>query len=165
MKRTVLFAAALLIGLPAASVSQEEQEQEVVLTAEDLSGIARDTDEALTFARALSELVKRSHAQADEQAGLVQLLTEFASGDNGIKRAIAVDAVKSLPSSARETMVGVLTDLAGRAPDGPATRLYVRGLGQNGDSGLAALAGLVNAGSLSGDAEALARVYLRPATD
>lgn len=163
MKRTVLVLAALLVGLPAATLSQEPAQQST-LTAEELASVARDAEDALTFARAVSQLVKRAHVQADERTALVELLTEFASGDDGIKRAIAVDAVKSLPSGAREAMVGVLSDLAGRAPDGPATRLYVRGLGQNGDSGLSALRGLVNAGSLSGDAEALARIYLRPAS-
>ncbi len=155
MRRMLLLCAALLLAVPGAA-----QEAPTRATTATLLQAARSTDDAVVFARSIAGLIRRAHEVPAERRSVTEGLTEFVGGGNAVKRAIAVDAVKSLPTDARSSMVPALSRMAERSPDGPVTRLYVRGLAEAGPPGLEALRQMVGRGRLSGDALALARMYL-----
>jgi hypothetical protein len=156
--RLLLFVTLLLPWLPPGVGAQQADPSQ---TAAALMEEARRTDDAVTFARSIASLVRRAHEVSSEWRAVTELLSEFAGGADPVKRAIAVDAVKSLPAVARSAMVSPLSRMAERTPDGPTTRLYVRGLAETGEAGLQALRRLLQGGRLTGDAASLARFYLR----
>lgn len=158
MGRLLLFVMLLLPGLPGDVGAQQATLSQ---SAASLSELARSADDAVTFARTIASLVRRAHEAASERRAVTELLSEFAGGADPMRRAIAVDAVKSLPADVRNAMVSPLSRMAERTPDGPATRLYVRGLAETGERGLQALRRLLQGGRLTGDAASLARFYLR----
>lgn len=158
MNRILLLAGALLLGVPASAHGQAAGQQDTAA----LLAQARQTDNAVAFASLVAQTVRRAHASPAGQEQAVTLLSEFASGTDPLRRAIAVDAVKSLPAAARERMAGVLSGLVEAGPtDGPTIRLYVRGLAEVGATGIATLRGMLNTQALTGDAAALARMYVR----
>lgn len=162
--RTKISAAALtvfaLVALPVASTAQDAAPP--ASPADALVQEARDAATGQIFAATVATLVRRANDRPSDYATAAsQFLTEMIRGGDAFRRAVAVDALKSLPSSSREGFVAVLVELIRGGGDTPETRLFVRGLGEVGANGTAALRELLNAGSLSGKAADWARWYTR----
>lgn len=155
--------AALLLTLPAAAASQTRDASGTLPQSVDaLVQLAEDTDSGQRFASAVAALVRRANEQPVQAAApTVALLTGIIRGGDQMKRAIAVDALKSLPAQSRQQMVPVLTELIQGGGDTPETRLFVRGLGEIGPQGVSALRELLAAGTLTGRSASRARWYTR----
>lgn len=158
--RALRLLAALLLTLPAAVAAQDAGQ--LPGSVEGLVQLAEETGSGQQFASAVAELVRRANEQPSRAAApTVALLTEVVRSADRMKRAIAVDALKSLPSQSRQQFVPVLTELIQGNGDTPETRLFVRGLGEIGPPGVTALRTLLADGTLSGEAATRARFYTR----
>lgn len=147
-------------GMASPAASQEPAAQPSV-GVEALAEQAHAAEGGMAFASAVAALVKLAHEQPAQGPAVVVALTPFVRGDDALRRAITVDALQNLPPRSRESMVPVLAELAQARGEGPAARLFVRGLAEAAAPGRAALQRLVASGALRGDALALARMYLR----
>jgi hypothetical protein len=150
---TVALTVLALAGLPAAIHAQDAPAG----PAAALVQAARDAGSGQAFAAAVATLVLRANEQPGTFAGAASdFLTETIRSGDVLRRAIAVDALKSLPQATRNGLVPVLVELIRGGGDTPETRLFVRGLGEVGPQGVAALRELLDAGSLTGRAAARA---------
>lgn len=162
--RSVTLAGALVLAAGAAAPALGQTTGSRQATEPDVASLveqARAARDGVTFASAVAGMVKVSHQRPVQGPVVVAALTEFVRGTDTLRRAITVDAVQNLPPRSREAMVPVLSELARARGEGPAARLFVRGLAEAAAPGRAALRALVRDGALRGDALALARMYLR----
>jgi hypothetical protein len=160
--RSSLFSIALTVlvfaGIPAVAQAQVTASG----PAAALVQAARDAGNGQTFAAAVATLVRRVNEQPGTYAGPASdFLTRTIRGGDVLRRAIAVDALKSLPQATRNGFVPVLVELIRGGGDTPETRLFVRGLGEVGPQGVAALRELLDAGSLTGRSANRAGFYTR----
>ncbi|MDT8340006.1 MAG: hypothetical protein RQ751_00720 [Longimicrobiales bacterium] len=163
--RPHLIALAAVLLIPAAAAPARAQEgpggQAVEPAVAALVEQARAARNGETFASAVAGLVRAAHQRPAQAPAVAAALTGFVRGEDVLRRALAVDALRTLPPRTRETLVPVLAELARSRGEGPAARLFVRGLAEAAGPGRSALRGLVDEDALRGDALALARMYLR----
>lgn len=162
MRSRLSIAALMVFSLAAIPATAQAQVTAASGPASALVQSARDAGNGEAFAAAVATLVRRANEQPGNFAGpTTDFLTETIRGGNTLRRAIAVDALKSLAQSTRNGFVPVLVELIRGGGDTPETRLFVRGLGEVGPQGVSALRELLEAGSLVGASAARARYYTR----
>jgi hypothetical protein len=152
---------AAVIGAAASlAIPLAAQDSPVPPTLSVLIEAAQDAESAEAYHRALGSLVKLAHEAPDQGSGVLEAIREEIRTPDPLRKAIAVDVVQDLPVRLRDGLAPTLEQLLRGEGDSAAGRLYVRGLAEVGEAGRAVLRRLLRSRVLTGDTEALARMYV-----